>query len=139
LSFLSVNICWPNLVSTETELVSHQHAHAARKAKSALNALWVEKSNSALCKANGSLISASTEANKVSDCETILALHRAQFCFSRETKGKVVVTSLPASKASVREAKSEAHFGASSEATLLKEKVLHSTKTPSAEIVSPWY
>ena len=45
-----------------------------------------------------------------------------------------MVTSLPTVKASIYEAKSEAHFGANSEVTFLKEKVLHSTKTPSAEI-----
>ena len=87
--------------------------------------------------ANRSLISVLTEANKVSDCETTSALHRAQLRFSREDKGKAVVTSVPAAKSFVREAKSEAQFGASSEATLLKEKVLHRTKAPSAKIASP--
>jgi len=106
------------------------------KLKSASKSIWIEESDSALCKANRSLISALTKANKVSDCETTSALHRAQLCFSREAKGKAAVTSLPTAKASIREAKSEAHFGANSKATSLKE-ILHSTKAPSAEVASP--
>ena len=90
-----------------------------------------------MCKANGSPISASTEAHVVSNYETTSALHRAQLRISREDKGKDTVTSLPDIKASVHEAKSEAHFGANSEATSLKGKVLHSTKAPSVEITSP--
>ena len=115
-------VCWPNSVSTETELASDQYPHAVREAKSASKALWIEKSNSAMCKADGSLISASTKSNKVSNCKTTSALHRAQLRFSREAKGKAAVTLLPAAKAFVREAKSEAHFGAHSEATSLKER-----------------
>jgi len=104
--------------------------------------LWIKKSNSALCKANGSLISSSTEAHVVSDCETTSALPRVQLCFSCEANDKTLisasskaaVTSLPTAKTSVRKAKSEAHFGANNEVASLKEKVLHSTKTPSTEV-----
>ena len=113
-----------------------------RETKSASKALWIEKSNSASCKANRFPISASTEAHVVSDCETTSALHRAQLRFSCEPKSKAlistsseaVVTSLPSAKASVREAKSEAYFGANNEVISLKEKALYSTKAPSAEI-----
>ena len=107
----------------------------------------LKNSNSALYKANGSQISALTEAHAISDCETTLALHKGQLHFSCKVKVKAlisasseaVVTSLPAAKASVREAKSEAQFGANSEVkvTLLKEKALYSTKAPSVEIASP--
>ena len=85
------------------------------------------------------------EAQRVSDCETFSVLPRTQLRFFREAKDKALISaiseatvaSLFVAKASIREAKSEVHFGANSEATSLKEKVFHSTKAPSAEIASP--
>jgi len=130
-------MCWPNLASTEIELASHQHQHAVRKAKSASKALWIEKSNSALCKANGSPISTSIEAHVVSNCETTSAFHRAQLHVSCEAKGKATIASLSTAKDSVCEAISGAFSGTNSEATSLKEKALYCTKAPSAETVSP--
>jgi len=76
---LSLNRDWISFAPTQ---------HTACEAKSASKALWIEIPNSALCKANGSPISALTEAHVVSNCETTSALHRSQLHFSCESKGK---------------------------------------------------
>ena len=83
---------------------------------------------------------------QVSDCVSTLAFRRAQLRFSRKAKGKILISainevavaSLFTTKASVCEARSEAHSVANSKVTSLKGKeLLHSTKAPSAEIASP--
>ena len=86
------------------------------EAKSAPRVLWIEKSTKALHSAKSSLISASGEAQEVLDYDTSSVLQRTQLCFPHKAKGKAllsaisedIVASLPAPKASVREAESEA-------------------------------
>ena len=81
-------------------------------------------------RAKGSLVSASTEAHVVSDCKTTPALHRAKPHFSREAKGKTLISAinkavvalLPAAKASICDARFEAPFGSNSKVTCLKKK-----------------
>jgi len=100
------------------------------EAKSAPRALWIEKSTKALHSAKSSLISASGEAQGVSDCETSSVLLRTQLRFSHEAKGKAlisaiseaVVASLCTTKAFVGEAKSEAHPWANSKLLRLKKE-----------------
>ena len=109
--------------------------------------MWIEKSTSASREAKRSLVSTSGEAHMVSGCETTLAFHRAQSRFSREAKGKalisaiteVVVASLSVAEALSSEPRIEAPFNANSEATSVKIKaILNSTKELSAKIASPY-
>ena len=123
-----------------------QHLQARRQAKSASRALWIEKSNSALCKANGSSTSASIEAQVVSDCKTTPTPHKVQLRSSREAKGKALLSatseaaaaSLSAEKAMSCGVRAEALTSANNEATSLEGKVLYSSaKALSAQIASP--
>jgi len=88
----------------------HQYLYTACKARNAFSkskiaskAIWIEKSNSASCKAKKSLVLASCEATEVSNCETDSARHRAQLRYSHEAKGKApLVANSEATAASLK-------------------------------------
>ena len=124
-----------------TELTSLQHLQAGRKVKPALRALWIEKSNSASCKAKGSSTSVSREAIIVSNDKITPAPHKAQLRSSRKAKGKALVSATSeAATTSLSALSCEVIVpsGANNEVTSLKGRALNSSaKALSAQIASP--
>ena len=97
-----------------------------------------------MCKANGFSTSALREARVISDCKNTSAPHKAQLRFSREAKGKALlsaireaaVASLSTEKVLSCEVRVEAPSYANSEAISLEGKALYSSaKALSAQTV----
>ena len=70
----------------ETKLASHQRIYVSCEAEktsyepkmASARVIWIKISNSASCEVRDNYLSASSEANLVFGCETILAFHSAK-------------------------------------------------------------